>query len=238
MIESIALFFTSGGSFMWLILILFAVAMAVVIERLVFFLVTCRNDSAVMVADVATALNAGDLDQARAAVSGRNAPLNAIMGAAVERYALGLPYKDIRQGVEEVAIKEVPRLSQRISYLAMFANIATLTGLLGTIFGLQRSFSSLAVAEAAQKAAMLAEGISQAMNTTAFGLIVAIPCLIAYAKISTMQARLSEDLDASSIRLLNYMESRLEGQRNVSRMPVIDRVVVRDNEEASLSESL
>jgi len=236
MLESFARFFTSGGPFMWLILILFASALAVMIERLIFYLVTCRNDSASMVAGAAKAINTGDTNGARKIVSQRKAPLNAILTAAIDRYAEGLAFKDIRQGVEEVAIREVPRLSQRINYLAMFANIATLTGLLGTIFGLQRSFSSLALAEASQKAAMLAEGISQAMNTTAFGLIVAIPCLIAYAKLSNMQAGLSEDLDASSIRLLNYLESKLESE-NENNSGSMVRLTVENNGEAPLSAS-
>jgi len=83
---------------------------------------------------------------------------------------------------------------------------------------------------------MLAEGISQAMNTTAFGLIVAIPCLIAYAKLSNMQAGLSEDLDASSIRLLNYLESKLESE-NENNSGSMVRLTVENNGEAPLSAS-
>ena len=122
-----------------------------------------------------------------------------------------MPFKAIRQGAEESALSEVPRLSKRLNYLALFANIATLTGLLGTIFGLQQSFSALGATEAAMKAAMLAAGISQAMNTTAFGLMVAIPCMVAYAMLSNMQSRLAEEVDASSIRVLNYLEMRIQG---------------------------
>jgi len=136
-----------------------------------------------------------------------------------------------------VAIQEVPRFARRINYLAMFANIATLTGLLGTIFGLQRSFSSLAVAEASEKAAMLASGISQAMNTTAFGLMVAIPCLIAYAKLSNLQASRTEELDACSVRLLNFVESKLEAESWADGSAGVERLVDQGNSEEPLSAS-
>ncbi|MCP4545174.1 MAG: MotA/TolQ/ExbB proton channel family protein [bacterium] len=240
MIQSFARFFTGGGPFMWAILLIFAGAMAVIIERLFFYLVSCRNNSAEMVADAAKALNNDDTNGALEAVSGRKAPLNSILTSVIERHGQGMSFREIRQGVEEVAIGEVPRLSQRLNYLAMFANIATLAGLLGTIFGLQRSFSSLAVAAASEKAAMLAAGISQAMNTTAFGLIVAIPCLIAFAKLSNMQAELAEDLDASSMRMLNYIEHKLEVESRdesaqSSRSPQLGRIPSRDNREDTLS---
>ncbi len=209
MIEYVARFFAQGGAFMWVILAVLAGALAVILERLYFFLVVCRKSSRDVVGDVARALNAGKLDVALGVVSRGRAPLLVILRTAVARVRDGLSYAAVRQGVEEVAIQEVPRLSKRLNYLATFANVATLTGLLGTIFGLQQSFSSLGAAEAAQKAAMLASGISQAMNTTAFGLMVAIPCMVAYSVLSNLQAKLSEDVDASSTRMLNYLEALL-----------------------------
>jgi biopolymer transport protein ExbB/TolQ len=99
-------------------------------------------------------------------------------------------------------------MTQRLNYLSLFANVATLLGLLGTIGGLQVSFSSLAAAEAAKKATMLAAGISQAMNTTAFGLIVAVPCMIMYTALSNKRDRLLKDLDEAVVRLTNYLKRR------------------------------
>ena len=99
-------------------------------------------------------------------------------------------------------------MSQRLNYLSLFANIATLLGLLGTIAGLQVSFSSLVAVEAAKKATMLAQGISQAMNTTAFGLIVAVPCMILYTILFNKQQALTKDLDEAVVRLLNYMKKK------------------------------
>ncbi len=195
---------------MWLILGVLAFACAVILERLYFYFVVCRDDADTLVDAATRALNQGEPDTALQAVSARQAPLNAILASAIGRYREGYSFVEVRRAVEEVALREVPRFTRRLSYLATFANVATLVGLLGTIYGLQTSFSSLAMVGAAEKASMLASGISQAMNTTAFGLMVAIPCMIAHAKLSSMQAKLTEDLDAGTLRFMNHLESRME----------------------------
>ena len=126
---------------------------------------------------------------------------------ALERFNSGLPIDEIREGVEEAAIQQVPRLSQRLNYLSLFANIATLLGLLGTITGLQLSFSSLATVDAAKKAALLATGISQAMITTAFGLI-GCPCMVAYTFLVNKQNQLTKDLDEAVVKFANYLKKK------------------------------
>jgi len=128
----------------------------------------------------------------------------------VEAYAGGLAYEDIQEDVDEAAIKEMPRMTQRLNYLSLFANIGTLLGLLGTIVGLQDMFRSLAAVEAEKKAAMLASGISQAMNATAFGLIVAIPCMVMYTTLYNKQQQITKDLDEALVRLLNYFKKKKE----------------------------
>ncbi len=235
MFEFLARFFSSGGPFMWVILLIFASALAVIVERLVFYLRSCRGDATAIVDSASEALSRDDVEKAKAIVSQRSGPLNRILGAAIESYRYSPTYKEVRQDVEETAIRELPRLSRRLNYLAMFANISTLVGLLGTIFGLQRSFSSLAVAEASQKAAMLAAGISQAMNTTAFGLIVAVPCLIAFAKLTNMQTGLIEELDSSSLRLLHFIEKKMASDGWREEKSDIGQRTDQDGGEESLS---
>lgn len=211
MITTAARFLTDGGSFMWLILGVLAFAAAVILERIHFYHVTCSQRAADQVRDSLAAIQSGRPDRALEQLESRPSPLNAILTVAIERYRGGFSFGEIRQAVEEVAVVQVPRLGRRVGYLAMAANVATLAGLLGTIFGLQASFSSLAVADAAEKASLLAAGISQAMNTTAFGLIVAIPCMIAHARLTSTQSRLTEELDAGTLSFLNHLESRLVG---------------------------
>jgi biopolymer transport protein ExbB len=212
MITTAARFLTDGGSFMWLILGVLAFAAAVILERIHFYHVTCRQSAADQVRQSLKAIQAGRPDRALKELESRPSPLNAILTVALERYRGGFAFGEIRQAVEEVAVVQVPRLGRRVGYLAMAANVATLAGLLGTIFGLQASFSSLAVAEAAEKAALLAAGISQAMNTTAFGLMVAIPCMIAHARLTSTQTRLTDELDAGTLYFMNHLEARLVGR--------------------------
>jgi biopolymer transport protein ExbB/TolQ len=188
-----------------------AAALAVIAERVYFYFRICRDDPDEIVAAVARHLNHGDADAARAAIPNSPSPSNALLRIAVGRHLDGYSHDDVRQGVDEASLSEVPRYMYRLDYLAMFANVATLAGLLGTIFGLQHSFSSLAIADASEKAALLAAGISQAMNTTAFGLMVAIPCMIAHSRLASRRARLMEQLDAAITRVLNYLEARSTG---------------------------
>lgn len=208
MIELLATKFNEGGPFMWVILVVLAIACAIVIERLIFYFIICNINGARLVANVAKALNSDNIEEAKKEASCRKAPVNKLVQVAVERYGEGMSVDDIQEGVDEAAIKELPKMSQRLNYLSLFANIATLLGLLGTIAGLQVSFSSLVAVEAAKKATMLAQGISQAMNTTAFGLIVAVPCMILYTILFNKQQALTKDLDEAVVRLLNFMKKK------------------------------
>jgi biopolymer transport protein ExbB len=209
MIHSLAAAFNAGGPFMWVILAVVAVAVAVVVDRLIFYFLICRANGAHLVAQAAQALNAGDVEKAKKSVSKRGAPMNRLMGIAVERFGSGMSFEDIQKGVDLAAIKEMPRMTQRLNYLSLFANIGTLLGLLGTIVGLQEMFGSLAAVEAEKKAAMLASGIAQAMNATAFGLILAVPCMVLYTMLYNKQQHITKDLDDSVVRLMDYLQKKL-----------------------------
>ncbi|MFP4415889.1 MAG: MotA/TolQ/ExbB proton channel family protein [Chitinivibrionales bacterium] len=208
MISSISQRFTEGGPFMWVIMAVFAVSMAVVLDRFIFYFLFNRSRGHKIIPPIIQALQKDDLAQAEKIAQKGNSPVNVLVRVAVNRYRAGLEMDQIRDSVEEASIKQIPRLSHRLNYLALFANIATLLGLLGTIAGLQVSFSSLAATEAAKKATMLAQGISQAMNTTAFGLIVAVPCMIMYTMLTNKRDRLVKDLDETLVRILNFMKSK------------------------------
>ena len=208
MIELLATKFNEGGPFMWVILVVLAVACAIVIERFIFYFILCNVNGARLVANVAKALNNDNVDEAKKIAGSRKAPVNKLFQVALDRFGQGMSVDDIQEGVDEAAIKELPKMSQRLNYLSLFANIATLLGLLGTIAGLQVSFNSLVAVEAAKKATMLAQGISQAMNTTAFGLIVAVPCMILYTMLFNKQQALTKDLDEAVVKLLNYIKKK------------------------------
>jgi biopolymer transport protein ExbB/TolQ len=207
MIDSLATWFEGGGTYMWVILAVLAVGVAVVIERVIFYYVICAGNGRRIVADVAKALNENRVNDAKAIVSSK-APLQSLIRVAVDRYSENMSIDEIQEGVEELSISQVPRFTKRLNYLALFANIATLVGLLGTISGLQLSFSSLVSVEASKKAAMLAKGISEFMTCTAFGLIVAVFCMVLYTILSNKQNQLIKDLDESVVKCMNYLKKK------------------------------
>ncbi len=208
MVESAAKYFQAGGVFMWILLGVLGVAAAICIERLFFYFFVCNVKGSRLVADVAHALNRDRIDEARNAVCCKKGPVNVLFQTALDGYNEGFGAAEIQEAVEETAINEIPRYSQRVNYLSLFANIATLLGLLGTIAGLMQSFSSLALVEASKKASLLAAGISQAMVTTAFGLIVAVPCMVMHTVLFNVQSRLTKDLDHAVVKLMNYLKKK------------------------------
>jgi len=207
-VELLANLFRSGGPFMWALLLFFACAAAVALERVIFLYFVCPRDTSGVVNRLKTAIGEGRLDDAVKVLQGKSSPTHTLLGVAVDSFGAGYAAADIQEDVEEAAISQIHRYSVRLNYLSLFANIATLVGLLGTITGLMQSFTSLATVDAAQKASMLAAGISQAMITTAFGLIIAVPCMVAYTILANRQSALVKDLDESTVRLLNFMKKK------------------------------
>ena len=115
--------------------------------------------------------------------------------------------REIEMTIEETILKEIPRVKARINYLALLANISTLLGLLGTIVGLITAFQGVSEASAAMKQEILAHGISVAMFTTAFGLIVAIPCLAGFYVLNNRGDYLIDQFEEKALRLFNMLSA-------------------------------
>jgi len=185
------------------------VASAIALERVIFYSIICRKRGYDLLKEIVPALEKGDIKAASAKVKRSSHPMYRLANTILENHDLSKSKEQIQEALDEAAIVEMPRLPNRLNYLGLFANISTLLGLLGTVVGLQLSFASLASIEAAKKATMLAVGISQAMNCTAFGLIVAISCMICYTILFNKQARLTKDLDQTIVRLMNHVKRRI-----------------------------
>jgi len=112
---------------------------------------------------------------------------------------------DIEIAMEESMMEIIPQLEKRTPYVALFSNIATLLGLLGTIMGLIEAFTAVANADPAEKADLLSASISVAMNTTAFGLMVAIPLLIIHANLTSKTSEIVDSLEMASVKTLNLI---------------------------------
>ena len=203
-INDFAVFFNDGGEFMWVISVVFAFAIAIVIERVIFMYVVCRGNPSLRALDAAKAIEKND-EKAILAISKRSDPLSILLFGAIKKFKNGTPIDEIREGLEEDAILQIPRIYARINYLSLVANAATLLGLLGTIQGLQLSFGSLGELEAAEKAAALSRGISLALNTTAIGLVVAIACMFSYTFLSNKKQKLINAIDDATVRFMNFL---------------------------------
>lgn len=172
---------------------------AIMIERAIYILVKNRIDN---VAFINRVLEFIQRDNTRSAIEFcrvSNAILPRITRAGLEE--AGKSPTEIQNAFELAAMSELPKLEKRTQYLSTIANISTLLGLLGTIFGLITSFEAVATADASMKASLLSGGISQAMNTTAFGLIAAIPCMIAYSIIQEKTNELIDEINQNVARV-------------------------------------
>jgi biopolymer transport protein ExbB/TolQ len=197
--------FQEGGPFMYVILGVFAFALGIIVERLYYLQLKCRINAKSLLATLTRLVRSDKIADARKLCLTSKSPLAVILEAALWHYEQNLSNEEIQNAVDETALRELPRIQKRTHYLSLLGNVSTLTGLLGTITGLMTAFSALAAADPSQKATLLANGIAQAMNTTAFGLIVAIPCMIAFSILSSKANTIIEEIDESSVRLLNFL---------------------------------
>ena len=210
MISETAKFFREGGFAMWPILLFLAAGLAIMVERAVFLFFKANIKPEEFMARIADLIRKGSIEGAIAASAEEDAPLARIIESALRNYR-GTE-RDIQNAVDEMALAELPRISARTGYLAMLANVSTMVGLLGTIFGLIQAFAAVSAADPEAKGRILASGIAMAMNTTAFGLIVAIPQLIVHSFLTSKADGLVDDIDRYSVMVINMLaQARKEG---------------------------
>lgn len=205
-IGSLSQAFLSGGVWMWFILAVQIVAMVICAERIVALYIKRKPTQKKSVLQFERSIRQGDLKSVLSSTAANaNEPIHRTVAAGTEA-ALNLGGKDEIQGrMEEVILEETESIDKRTGFLSMLANIATLAGLLGTITGMITSFSAVSSANAMEKATLLSSGISEAMYTTAYGLIVAIPTLLIYAILANRSQVLTDDLNQASLKAFNWL---------------------------------
>jgi len=203
---SMVAFFQKGGLFMYPILLVFAVGMAIVFERWV-RLNRIRNANQKMWDLLHPVLIKGEFDKARKMVNKDNSSMAQMLGMGLARQGAVRRRDDIEIAMEESMMEIIPQLEKRTPYVALLSNIATLLGLLGTIMGLIEAFTAVANANPAEKADLLSASISVAMNTTAFGLMSAIPLLLFHAKLTSTAGQIVDSLEMASIKTLNTISN-------------------------------
>jgi biopolymer transport protein ExbB len=203
---SLVAFFQKGGIFMYPILLVFSIGIAIAFERLV-QLTRVRNANQKMWTQINPLLVKGDFDKARDMVSKDNSSISQMLSMGLARQGAVRRREDIEIAMEESMMEIIPQLEKRTPYVALLSNIATLLGLLGTIMGLIEAFTAVANANPAEKADLLSASISVAMNTTAFGLMAAIPLMLFHAKITSATGQIIDSLEMASVKALNNISS-------------------------------
>ncbi|MFL0806254.1 MAG: MotA/TolQ/ExbB proton channel family protein [Oceanobacter sp.] len=209
--DSIVRFFQEGGVFMYPIAITMAIGLAIAIERLL-FLMKEKSSNRRTFEEILPMLESRDMRSALNYANESGTKLGNIFSAAIARIPGSQRREEIEYALEEGLMEAVPQLEKRTQYVATLANIATLLGLLGTIMGLIAAFTAVANAAPAEKATLLSQSISVAMNTTAFGLMAAIPLLVLHTFLQTKTNEIVDSIEMAGVKFLNIITERKQGQ--------------------------
>jgi biopolymer transport protein ExbB/TolQ len=194
--------FEEGGWGMWPILFWSVITIAIIVERAIYLYRSSINQD-VFLATMQKCILAGDIGRAIKLCSAANAPLARIVKAGLMK--VNRPDSEVQAAMDETALRELPKIEHRTGYLALLANLAMLSGLLGTVTGLIAAFGAVANADASSRATMLARGISEAMNCTAFGLLAAIIALIGFAVLNGKTQSLLDDINGATVQVMNLV---------------------------------
>lgn len=200
-------FFQGGGEFMFPIAIVAVIGFAIAVERWVYLTIVAQRNKGLW-RELAPLLAQGNFKQAVALTSNSESAIGQILNYGLARIASARRRDDIEKAMEESLMEVMPKLEKRTHYLATFANLATLLGLLGTVIGLINAFGAVATVNPAEKANLLSASISVAMNCTAFGLMTAVPLLVFHAVLQTKTTELVDSLEMASVKFLNSITER------------------------------
>jgi biopolymer transport protein ExbB len=198
-------FFRDGGVWMWILLGVGIFAMSIALERFLVLYFSASVDKNKFMSQVHRSILAGDLNAAVNYCNGRSAPMSNIVKAGLVSVMNKGREQEVQTAMDVASLRELPEIEKRTPFLALLGNIATLIGLLSTIVGLIYTFQSLSNTDPGKKAALLSRGISEAMNGTAFGLMVAIPTLLVSAVLVAKTQKIIDDIHEVSVSTLNLI---------------------------------
>ncbi len=201
--ETIQEIFKEGGAFMYPIAVLGLLVIAIVIERVYFLFFKTASKRDLFLARMRSLILERNVSKAVQFANQEDSPLGRIVKAGLVK--VNRSDDHVQAAMDEAALDEIPKIERLTSFLPMLSNVATLMGLLGTIAGLIQSFAAVSDADAATKATLLSKGISEAMNCTAFGLVVAIPALVFYAALQSRTQKVIDDINAAAVSILNLV---------------------------------
>ncbi len=213
MIHTLAEFFREGGPFMFANVVTSAVAIAIVVERILVLAFRLNLNAGPFMEQVQKLVLSGNVDRAvKLCGAAPNAALARVVRAGLTRANRG--EQEVARALEEAVLEVTPSVSKRIASLWSLANIATLVGLIGTITGLIGTFRSLGAASPEMKQLMLSKGIAEAMNNTAFGLTIAVVCIVSHLMLTSKAKTMIEEIEYNALRLENLLSRRGAGETN------------------------
>jgi biopolymer transport protein ExbB len=201
--QAFAEFIEKGGPLMYFNLGCSVIVVALIVDRLIFFLGRSSVNAKAFLEQIRKLVMANNVDRAIKLCSATTAPVAQVAKSGLQRMHKG--EIAIAQSIEETLVDVTPLLKKRIQILWSLANIAVLIGLLGTVLGLITAFAAVAAAKPEEKTAMLSKGISEALNNTAMGLGIAVTCIIAHAVLSAFSKKQVADLETFSLKLENLL---------------------------------
>ena len=213
MIQTLAEFFKEGGPFMFVNVVTSAVAIAMIVERILVLAFRLNLNAGPFMEQVQKLVLSGNVDRAvKLCGAAPKAALSKVVRAGLSRANRG--DQEVSRALEEAVLEVTPLVNKRIASLWSLANIATLLGLIGTIVGLIGTFRSLGAASPEMKQAMLSKGISEAMNNTAFGLTIAVTCIVAHLLLTLKSKAMIEEVEYHALKLENMLSRRISGEPN------------------------
>ena len=210
--NGIAQFIQSGGIFMWVILLIWAIGVAIAIERFSKLSFKLDVDGASFMNELQRYILSNDIQGAIRVCSGSVAALPKVLKSGLKRS--NQKVSQVQNAIDATALEVIPKVELRLNYLQLIANISTLFGLLGTIQGLIETFTAVGSADPAQKQELLALGISKAMNTTFLGLLAAITVMMLHAFLSAKSEKIINEIDEFSVKLLDLLGTRKEEENS------------------------
>ncbi|MCR8916185.1 MotA/TolQ/ExbB proton channel family protein [Marinobacter panjinensis] len=200
--SSIVSFFQEGGAFMFPIALVLMVGLAIAAERWLFLRRAFHSNKAAY-GELLPLMKNNQFDEAEKKAQDSSSAISRLIAVALDTMRASPRRDDIHAAMQEGVMESIPRLSKRTNYLSILANVSTLLGLLGTIIGLIAAFTAVANADPADKATLLSQSISVAMNTTAFGLIAAIPLLLIHSLLQNKTLEIVESIEMAGVKALN-----------------------------------
>ncbi len=204
MLTAISTAFHKGGWGMWPILFVSVLIVAVIVERAV-YLFRASVDKDKLLALLKSQVMSGNVQGAIKVCSGNPTPMTRIVQAGLMKF--NKSDEEVQAAMDEAALRELPKINARTPYLAMLSNFAVMAGLLGTIAGMIKSFGSVGSGDASNKSTVLAEGISEALNCTAFGIGVSLLGLLGFSLLQGKTTGVIDDINEVTVQVVNLVTS-------------------------------